>query len=100
MESGEEGARTNAEAITDKLIELAKGGSIEAARLIGDRAEGKPRQTVTVNVTDRDRVERAVEGLLERARATGDELTREGALALLAEMGDETAAAMMGEEFG
>lgn len=40
--------RTNAEVIADKLAGLAKRGNVNAAREITDRAEGKPRQSITV----------------------------------------------------
>lgn len=39
-----DGKVSNAEAIADKLIEMALGGSLEAMKELADRAEGKPKQ--------------------------------------------------------
>lgn len=93
LEEVEEGQdKSVAERITDKLVELALGGNIEAMKLLGDRSEGKPRQSVNVTTDSRERIDRAVDNLISTAAANGDTLTREAALTLLAEFDDEAAA--------
>ena len=93
LEEVEEGQdSTVAERITEKLVELALSGNIEAIKLLGDRSEGKPRQSVNVTTDSRDRIERAIDNLISTAAGNGDTLTREAALALLAEFDDEAAA--------
>jgi hypothetical protein len=93
LEEVEEGQdRTVAERITEKLAELALGGNIEAIKLLGDRSEGKPRQSLNVTTDSRERIDRAVDNLISTAAQNGDTLTREAALALLAEFDDEAAA--------
>lgn len=93
LEEVEEGQdKSIAERITEKLAELALGGNIEAIKLLGDRSEGKPRQSVNITTDSRERIDRAVDNLISTAAANGDTLTREAALALLAEFDDEAAA--------
>jgi hypothetical protein len=93
LEEVEEGQdSTVAERITEKLVELALGGNIEAIKLLGDRSEGKPRQSVNITTDSRERIDRAVDNLISTAAVNGDTLTREAALALLAEFDDEAAA--------
>jgi hypothetical protein len=93
LEEVEEGQdSTVAERITEKLVELALGGNIEAIKLLGDRSEGKPRQSVNITTDSRERIDRAVDNLISTASANGDTLTREAALTLLAEFDDEAAA--------
>ena len=46
--------RTFAEVIAQALVRSAVTGSVQAAREIADRTEGKPRQTVDVDMSVRD----------------------------------------------
>ena len=78
-------APTKAERIAEKVVTLALDGNLEAIRLIYDRVEGKPRQSVTLTIDRAEKVERALEQLQAEARARGDELSRDEALGLLAE---------------
>lgn len=90
LEEVEEGQdKSVAERITDKLVELALGGNIEAMKLLGDRSEGRPRQSVSLDVGERERYERMVENMIESEAAEGRELTREQAIAALATVSPE-----------
>ena len=90
LEEVEEGQdKSVAERITDKLAELALGGNIEAIKLLGDRSEGRPRQSVSLDVGERERYERMVENMIESEAAEGRELSREQAIAALATVSPE-----------
>jgi hypothetical protein len=65
--------RTRAERLYFKVYGAAMGGSIQAAALILDRTEGKPRQTVTLTVQERDRLEATVSGLMEEIGCSREE---------------------------
>jgi hypothetical protein len=88
-ESGEPGARTNAEVLADKLFDLALSGNVEALKICFDRLEGRPRQTVTLTLDQREEYERMVENLIESEAAEGRELSREMAIAALAQVKPE-----------
>jgi hypothetical protein len=90
LEEVEEGHdKSVAERITDKLAELALSGNIEAIKLLGDRSEGRPRQSVSFDVGERERYERMVENMIESEAAEGRELSREQAIAALATVSPE-----------
>jgi hypothetical protein len=89
VESGDPGARTNAQALADKLFDLALSGNVEALKICFDRLEGRPRQTVSLTLDQRDEYERMVECLIESEAAEGRELSREGAIAALAQVKPE-----------
>jgi hypothetical protein len=84
LEEVEEGQdRTVAERITDKLAELALAGNIEAIKLLGDRSEGRPRQSVSLDMNERERYEQMVEQFIEGEQEEGRECSREQAIAAL-----------------
>lgn len=86
LEEVEEGQdKTVAERVTDKLVELALAGNIEAIRLLGDRSEGKPRQSISVDTDEGERRERKLQNFLAESEREGDPLTRAEAVAILAE---------------
>ena len=92
LEEVNESGQTVEEEITDKLVELARAGNMDAIKLLGDRSEGKPRQSITVTTDSRERIERALDNLISAAAGHDEMLTRDAALALLAEYDDEAAA--------
>ena len=89
VESGELGTRTNAEALADKLFDLALSGNVEALKICFDRLEGRPRQTVSLTLDQREEYERMVETLIESEAAEGRELARDMAIAALAQVKPE-----------
>ncbi|MBA3806388.1 MAG: hypothetical protein H0X14_11840 [Acidobacteria bacterium] len=91
VESDAEGARSNADMIADKLVEVALGGNLEAIKIVLDRMEGRARQSINVTTDSRERIERAIDNLISTATQEGDTLSRDAALALLAEYDDEAA---------
>ena len=48
---GEEGKPQKIERIADKVVELALDGKVGAIKEIGDRLDGKPKQTTDANVS-------------------------------------------------
>jgi hypothetical protein len=89
LESGEPGARTNAEALADRLFDLALSGNVEALKICFDRLEGRPRQTVSLTLDQREEYERMVDALIESEAAEGRVLSREEAVAALAQVKPE-----------
>lgn len=84
LEEVEEGQdKTVAERITDKLADLALAGNIEAIKLLGDRSEGRPRQSVSLDMNERERYEQMVEQFIEGEQEEGRECSREQAIAAL-----------------
>ena len=60
------GGRTYAQAIADKLADMARNGDVEAMRALADRAEGKPRQTIGIeNATLKQAFERMSDAELD-----------------------------------
>jgi hypothetical protein len=88
-ESNAPGTRTNAEALADKLFRLALAGNVEALKICFDRLEGRPRQTVSLTLDQREEYERMVETLIESEAAEGRELSRQMAIAALAQVKPE-----------
>ena len=76
--------RTFAEVLAEQTVLKAKGGDVAALRELADRAEGKPRQSMTLTIDQREKFERAVDGMLAEAVRDGVELTRAEAVAALA----------------
>lgn len=64
------GWRVTLEKIADKVIELAEGGDLVAAKEIADRMDGKPHQAIQLEV------ERPLDGLSESELAAGISLLR------------------------
>jgi hypothetical protein len=85
LESDAPDARSNADLITDKLVTLALGGNLEAIKIVLDRMEGRPRQSISVDVDEHGRRERKLQNFLVESEREGDPLTREQAIAILAE---------------
>jgi Family of unknown function (DUF5681) len=86
LEEVEEGQdKTVAERVTDRLVDLALAGNIEAIKLLGDRSEGRPRQSISVDTDERERRERKLQNFLTESEREGDPLTRDEAIAILAE---------------
>jgi hypothetical protein len=86
--------RTGAEvsrlsAIVDQLLSKAEGGDLDAIKIVLDRLEGRPRQSVSLDVGERERYERMVENMIESEAAEGRELSREQAIAALATVSPE-----------
>ena len=69
--------------IVDALLTKAEGGDLEAVKIVFDRLEGRPRQAVTLDLGERERCERMVEGMIEAEAAEGRECSREQAVAAL-----------------
>lgn len=69
--------------IVDALLTKAEGGDLEAVKIVFDRLEGRPRQSVSLDIGERERAERMVEGMIEAEAAEGRECTREQAVAAL-----------------
>jgi hypothetical protein len=78
--------------IVDQLLCKAESGDLDAIKIVIDRLEGRPRQSINVTTGTRERIERAVDNFINTAAQNGDTLTREAALTLLAEFDDEAAA--------
>jgi HPt (histidine-containing phosphotransfer) domain-containing protein len=64
---------TNAQVIARKLVSMAKSGEIQAIKEIADRAEGKPRQSVTLTMDTRERLEAAVNQVMADTECARDE---------------------------
>jgi hypothetical protein len=75
--------RTFAEIIAAKMVFRATNGDPVAAREIADRVEGKSRQTITLTMERRDKLERAVESIMREAEEAQQPCTRETAIKTL-----------------
>lgn len=64
VDETDEHKRTYAEILAEQAIIKAKSGDIQALNHVADRAEGKPRQSVTLSLEQRDQYERAVSGMV------------------------------------
>jgi uncharacterized protein with von Willebrand factor type A (vWA) domain len=89
LESDAPDARSNADRIADKLVSLALDGNLEAIKVVLDRMEGRPRQTVSLTLDQREEYERMVDNLIESEAMEGRELSREQAIAALASVKPE-----------
>jgi|SRR5215213_9738562 len=81
--------QTRLSRIVDQLLSKAEGGDLDAIKIVLDRLEGRPRQSVSLDVGERERYERMVENMIESEAAEGRELTREQAIAALATVSPE-----------
>lgn len=81
-EGGAEG-ETRLRRIIDELLFKAEGGDLEAIKVVLDRLEGRPRQSVSLDMNERERYEQMVEQFIEGEAAEGRECSREQAIAAL-----------------
>lgn len=75
--------------IVNQLLSKAEGGDLDAIKIVLDRLEGRPRQSVSLDMNERERYERMVENMIESEAAEGRELTREQAIDALATVSPE-----------
>jgi hypothetical protein len=66
-------------------VRVVRREQLEAAKICLDRLEGRPHQSITVDVDDEGRRERKIASLLADSERADDPLTRSEAIALLAE---------------
>ena len=83
------GGAQSLSAIVDQLLFKAEGGDLDAIKIVLDRLEGRPRQSVSLDMGERERYERMVENMIESEAAEGRELSREQAIAALATVSPE-----------
>ena len=57
--------------IVEALLTKAEAGDLEAVKIVFDRLEGRPRQAVSLDLGERERCERMVEGMIEAEAAEG-----------------------------
>ena len=69
----DEQGRTRAEVIAEQMYLKAKGGDVSAMREIADRVEGKARQNITFPDKEKDRIERAIQGVMEESGCSREE---------------------------
>jgi hypothetical protein len=81
---GADDGETRLRRVVNQLLSKAEGGDLDAIKIVLDRLEGRPRQSVSLDVGERERYERMVENMIESEEAEGRELTREQAIAALA----------------
>jgi hypothetical protein len=74
---------TRLRCIVDQLLQKAESGDLEAIKIVLDRLEGRPRQSVSLDLNQRDEYERMVENMMESEAAEGRQCTREQAIAAL-----------------
>jgi Family of unknown function (DUF5681) len=79
---GAEG-ETRLRRIVDRLLVKAESGDLDAIKIVFDRLEGRPRQSVTLDLNERERYEQMVEQFIDGETAEGRECTREQAIAAL-----------------
>jgi hypothetical protein len=72
--------RTWAEVIADQLIAKAAAGDVSAAKEIADRTEGKARQHLTLSYTQREKLEIAVQGIMEESGCSREDAIKTLAL--------------------
>ncbi len=65
--------RTGAQILAEQAYIKAKGGDLRALGHVADRVEGKARQTITLNVEQREQYERAISGMVAETGCTRDE---------------------------
>jgi hypothetical protein len=80
-----EGAQTRLRRVIEKLYELAENGDRQAAQLIVERLEGRPHQSISLDADEHSRLERKLQNYLAESEREGDPMTREQAIAVLAE---------------
>lgn len=82
IEGGGEG-ETRLRRIVNQLLSKAEGGDLDAIKVVLDRLEGRPRQSISLDMNERERYEQMVENMMESEAAEGRECTREQAIAAL-----------------
>ena len=85
VDPADERQRTRAELVALALIKKAQGGDVQAIKELGDRLEGKPRQTISLTNDRREQLEAQIEQFIEDAAALDppEHYTREEAIRLL-----------------
>jgi hypothetical protein len=76
--------RTRIDRLYDAMYAEALKGNVHAAALIANRADGKPHQSVTISLDQREKFERMVDKLVADEAAEGRSITRDEAIAALA----------------
>jgi hypothetical protein len=84
LESDAPGSPTRAEVLADKLYSLALSGNVEAMKMCFDRMEGRPKQSISLDVDDGWRERKVVQYIAE-CEKDGESVTREEAIADLAQ---------------
>lgn len=85
LESDAPGSRTRAEVLMDKLYSMAEGGNIDALKMCLDRMEGRPRQSISLDVDEHGTLERKLDNFMRESERDGDPVERAEAIAILAE---------------
>jgi hypothetical protein len=80
---GADEGETRLRRIVNQLLSKAEGGDLDAIKVVLDRLEGRPRQSVSLDMNERERYEQMVENMMESEAAEGRECTREQAIAAL-----------------
>lgn len=75
--------RTRGEVLLEALYSGAKAGDRQAARDLLDRVDGKPRQSITLTLDQRTRLEQMLDGFMESEAADGRTHTRDEAIEIL-----------------
>jgi hypothetical protein len=84
--------RTKAEVLAGEMYTKAKSGDVSALREIADRVEGKAKQTLTLTFEKREKLERAVQNMMQEAEAAGAPCTRTEAISALSLFSPEASA--------
>lgn len=83
--------RTYAELLAERMREKAMQGDgaalVAMLKEVGDRTEGKAKQTIVLTADRREQLETSIQRILEQAASEGDEMTREEAINELAAAG-------------
>lgn len=80
---GDAEGETRLRRIVDRLLSKAESGDLEAIKIVLDRLEGRPRQSVSLDMNERERYEQMVEQFIEGEATEGRECTRQQAIAAL-----------------
>jgi hypothetical protein len=67
---------TNADGVAIGIGARALQGDVPAAKMIADRTEGRPPQSITVAFDERERMRRAVESIMQEAEVGFEEAVR------------------------
>lgn len=71
--------------IVDRLLAKAEAGDLDAIKIVLDRLEGRPRQSIALDTDADAKRERKLQNFLAESEREGDPLTRAEAIAILAE---------------
>lgn len=75
--------RSFAEVLAEQMIIKAMSGDVSALRELGDRTEGKARQSIALSMEKREQLEQAIDGIIRDAEQAGEPCSREEAIATL-----------------